>query len=138
MTLSLIIPVHNEIDQLDYTLKKLIKLKTKINQLEFVFIDDFSTDGTFKFLKKYSKNKKFIKLIRNKIGFKKILISDDLSMKSLKKDLKFNTIRTFSSGCNIALHCNGKINEMTTVASNSPLVDSFIIQKTSEFYKILR
>ena len=66
MTLSLIIPVHNEIDQLDYTLKKLIKLKTKINQLEFVFIDDFSTDGTFKFLKKYSRNKKFIKLIKNK------------------------------------------------------------------------
>ena len=59
-------------------------------------------------------------------------------MKSLKKDLKSNTIRTFSSGCNIALHCNGKLNEMTTVASNSPLVDSFIIQKTSEFYKILR
>ena len=66
MTLSLIIPVHNEIDQLDYTLKKLIRLKTKINQLEFIFIDDFSTDDTFKFLKKYSKNKKFIKLIRNK------------------------------------------------------------------------
>ena len=83
-------------------------------------------------------SEKVIKLIRNKIGFKKILISDDLSMKSLKKDLKFNTIRTFSSGCNIALHCNGKLNEMTTVASNSPLVDSFIIQKTSEFYKILR
>ena len=83
-------------------------------------------------------SEKVIKLIRNKIGFKKILISDDLSMKSLKKDLKFNTIRTFSSGCNIALHCNGKLNEMTTVASNSPLVDSFIVQKTSEFYKILR
>lgn len=66
MTLSLIIPVHNEIDQLDYTLIKLTKLRTKINQLEFVFIDDFSSDGTFKFLKKYSKNKKFIKLIRNK------------------------------------------------------------------------
>lgn len=66
MTLSLIIPVHNEIDQLDYTLKKLTKLKTKINQLEFVFVDDFSTDGTFKFLKKNTKNKKFIKLIRNK------------------------------------------------------------------------
>ena len=83
-------------------------------------------------------SKKIIALIRNKIGFKNILISDDLSMKSLKKDLKYNTLKTFSSGCNIALHCNGNINEMVTVASNSPLVNKFIIQKTSEFYKILR
>ena len=83
-------------------------------------------------------SKQMIALIRNKIGFKNILISDDLSMKSLKKDLKYNTFKTFSSGCNIALHCNGNINEMVTVASNSPLVNKFIIQKTSEFYKILR
>ena len=83
-------------------------------------------------------SKKMIALIRDKIGFKNILISDDLSMKSLKKDLKYNTLKTFSSGCNIALHCNGNINEMVTVASNSPLVNKFIIQKTSEFYKILR
>ena len=30
-------------------------------------------------------SKKLIKLIRNKIGLKNILISDDLSMKSLKR-----------------------------------------------------
>ena len=83
-------------------------------------------------------SKQMIALIRNKIGFKNILISDDLSMKSLKKDLEYNTLKTFSSGCNIALHCNGNIKEMVTVASNSPLVNKFIIQKTSEFYKILR
>ena len=83
-------------------------------------------------------SKQMIALIRNKIGFKNILISDDLSMKSLKKDLKYNTLKTFSSGCNIALHCNANIKEMVTVASNSPLVNKFIIQKTSEFYKILR
>ncbi|WP_440909499.1 glycoside hydrolase family 3 N-terminal domain-containing protein [Candidatus Pelagibacter sp.] len=83
-------------------------------------------------------SKKMIALIRNKIGFKNILISDDLSMKSLKKDLEYNTLKTFTSGCNIALHCNGNIKEMVTVASNSPLVNKFIIQKTSEFYKILR
>ena len=66
MTLSLIIPVYNEIDQLDYTLRKLNKLKKKINKIEFIFIDDFSSDNTFKYIKKYSKNKKFIKLFRNK------------------------------------------------------------------------
>ena len=78
-----------------------------------------------------------IKLIRNKIGFKNILISDDLSMKSLKDDLKTNTIKTFSAGCNLVLHCNGKMSEMRVVGENSPNVSNFIIKKTSLFYKIL-
>ena len=83
-------------------------------------------------------SKLLIKLIRNKIRFKNLLISDDLSMKSLKGTLKDNTIKTFNAGCNLALHCNGNFKEMLIVAKNSPLVDKFIIKKTSQFYKILR
>ncbi len=83
-------------------------------------------------------SKKMIKLIRNKIGFKNILISDDLSMKSLRGKLKENTIKMFNAGCNLALHCNGKIKEIEIVAQNSPFISRFIIKKTSQFYKILR
>ena len=83
-------------------------------------------------------SRKLISLIRNKIGFKNILISDDLSMKSLKGSLKENTIKTFNAGCNIALHCNGNLKEMEIVGKNSPIVSKFIIKKTSQFYKILR
>ena len=82
-------------------------------------------------------SKKMIKIIRNKIGFKNILISDDLSMKSLKGTLKDNTIKTFNSGCNLALHCNGNLKEMEIIAENSPLINNFISKKTSQFYKIL-
>ena len=82
-------------------------------------------------------SKKIIRIIRKIIGFKNILISDDLSMKSLKYDLKKNTIKTFSAGCNIALHCNGNLREMKIVGDNSPLLSKFIIKKTSQFYKIL-
>jgi len=82
-------------------------------------------------------SKKIIKLIRNKIGFKNILISDDLSMKSLKDNIMNKTIKTFKSGCNIALHCNGNLSEMKIIANNSPLISNFIIKKTSQFYKIL-
>ncbi len=82
-------------------------------------------------------SKKIIKLIRNKIGFKNILISDDLSMKSLKGSLTINTIKTFNAGCNIALHCNGNLNEMVIVGKNSPYINKFIVKKTSQFYKIL-
>ena len=82
-------------------------------------------------------SKKLINLIRKKIGFKNILISDDLSMKSLKGTLKENTIKAFNAGCNLVLHCNGKYKEMEIVGKNSPLIDSFIAKKTSQFYKIL-
>ena len=83
-------------------------------------------------------SRKMINIIRKKIGFKNLLISDDLSMKSLKKGLKINTIDTFKAGCNLALHCNGKLKEMEIVGKNSPLVSKFIIKKTSQFYNILR
>ena len=82
-------------------------------------------------------SKKMIQYIRHNIGFKNILISDDLSMKSLKDNMKNNTIKTFKAGCNIALHCNGNLNEMKIVANNTPLISSFIVKKTSQFYKIL-
>ena len=82
-------------------------------------------------------SKKVIRYIRNYIGFKNILISDDLSMRSLKNNMKNNTIKAFEAGCNLALHCNGKLNEMKIVAENSPLISNFISKKTSQFYKIL-
>ena len=82
-------------------------------------------------------SKKIINIIRKKIGFKNVLISDDLSMKSLKYDLSTNTIKSFEAGCNLALHCNGNFNEMKVVAENSPVVNNFIIKKTSLFYKNL-
>ena len=83
-------------------------------------------------------SRKMIDIIRKKVGFRNLLISDDLSMKSLKKGLKINTIDTFKAGCNLALHCNGKLKEMEIVGKNSPLVSKFITKKTSQFYNILR
>jgi beta-N-acetylhexosaminidase len=82
-------------------------------------------------------SKKMIKIIRNQIKFKNLLISDDLSMKSLKYSMKQNTIKAFKAGCNLVLHCSGNLKEMNIVAENSPKVNQFIRKKTSEFYKIL-
>ena len=82
-------------------------------------------------------SKKMIKIIRNQIKFKNLIISDDLSMKSLKYSIKLNTTKAFKAGCNLALHCNGNLREMNIVAENSPKVNAFILKKTSEFYKIL-
>jgi beta-N-acetylhexosaminidase len=54
-------------------------------------------------------SKKLINIIRNQIKFKNLLISDDLSMKSLKYSIEENTKRAFKAGCNLALHCNGNL-----------------------------
>jgi len=82
-------------------------------------------------------SKKIIKLVRNNIKFRNILISDDISMKSLKCSIKNSTDRAFSAGCDLVLHCNGDYKEMVVVANNSPLITKFIIKKTSQFYKII-
>ena len=82
-------------------------------------------------------SKKLIKLIRNKIGFRNILISDDLSMKSLKGNLKENAFKAFNAGCNLVLHCNGNLKEMEIVGKESPIINQFIYKKTSQFYKII-
>jgi len=82
-------------------------------------------------------SKKIIKLIRNNINFKNIIMSDDISMKSLKSSINVNTLKAFNAGCDLVLHCNGNFKEMCDVANNSPLLNKFIIEKTSQFYKII-
>ena len=84
-----------------------------------------------------TQSSKIIKLIRKKIGFKNLIISDDISMKALKGNIKANTLRAISAGCNLILHCNANYKEMRIVAENSPSVDNFIIKKTSQFYNFL-
>ena len=82
-------------------------------------------------------SKKTIQLIRDYIKFKNLLLSDDISMKSLKGSIGENTIKAFDAGCNLVLHCNGNYKEMNEVAIHSPLINKFIIKKTSQFYRII-
>ena len=82
-------------------------------------------------------SKRIINLIRNNIGFKNILITDDLSMKALNYSLEENVKKSFIAGCNLALHCNGNLKEMLIVAKNSPKIDNFILKKTSQLIDII-
>ena len=82
-------------------------------------------------------SKKGIKYIRKKIGFKNLIISDDISMKALKYSFDENVRKAYTSGCNLVLHCNANMKEMNSLAKISPKVNQFIIKKTSEFYKLL-
>ena len=91
--------------------------------------------------KKYvaTHSKKIIKnIIRKKIGFKGILISDDISMKALKYDLTTNARKSIEAGCNIVLYCAGNINDNFKLIKSLPYIDKFTSKKTSEIYKFLR
>ena len=84
-------------------------------------------------------SKKIIKdVIRKKIGFKGILISDDISMKALKYDLITNAKKSLEAGCNLVLYCSGNTNDNFKLIKSIPYIDKFTKKKTSEFYKLLR
>ena len=76
-------------------------------------------------------------VIRKKINFKGILISDDISMKALKFDLVTNAKKSLFAGCNIALYCAGNYNESSKLLKELPYIDNFTAKKTSQFYKFL-
>ena len=84
-------------------------------------------------------SKKIInQIIRKKIGFKGILMSDDISMKALKYDLITNAKKSIDAGCNLVLYCGGNISDNYKLIKSLPYIDKFTSEKTSEFYKFLR
>ncbi|MBA1339673.1 MAG: beta-N-acetylhexosaminidase [Pelagibacterales bacterium] len=76
-------------------------------------------------------------IIRKKIGFKGILISDDVSMKALKYDVVKNAKLAHEAGCNLILYCAGKTHEVKKILKEMPYIDAHTKKKTSEFYKFL-
>jgi beta-N-acetylhexosaminidase len=56
-------------------------------------------------------------IIRRRIGFDGFLISDDIGMEALSGSAGERAARTVEAGCDVALHCNGKFDEMVDVAA---------------------
>lgn len=54
--------------------------------------------------------------IRGEIGFDGLLFSDDLSMQALDGSIPERATAALAAGCDIALHCNGDLAEMTALA----------------------
>lgn len=74
-------------------------------------------------------SKKAIDLIRNEIGFKNILMSDDISMKALKQSFAFKTKAILEAGCDLVLHCNGDMAEMLEINSALPNLNETFLEK---------
>ena len=58
--------------------------------------------------------------ILHKNGFDGVLISDDLTMKALAGDLGELAAASIAAGCDLAMHCNGNLDEMTRIAGALP------------------
>lgn len=56
-------------------------------------------------------------VIRRAIGFDGVLLSDDLSMQALAGDLGERARASLAAGCDLVLHCNGRMDEMRAVAA---------------------
>jgi beta-N-acetylhexosaminidase len=61
-------------------------------------------------------------IIRGFIGFDGVLLSDDLSMQALGGGLGERAAGAIAAGCDVVLHCNGRLDEMRDVAAATPLL----------------
>lgn len=59
-------------------------------------------------------------IVRERIGFDGWLMSDDIGMEALKGDFSSRGAGVVAAGCDVALHCSGKMEEMVAVASSAP------------------
>ncbi|WP_420131233.1 beta-N-acetylhexosaminidase [Rhodopseudomonas sp.] len=59
-------------------------------------------------------------VIRGRIGFQGLLMSDDVSMNALDGTIADRTRASIAAGCDVVLHCNGKLDEMRQVAAEVP------------------
>ena len=59
-------------------------------------------------------------VIRDSIGFSGLLLSDDISMGALSGSIGERTTAAIAAGCDMVLHCNGRMDEMLAVAAAAP------------------
>ena len=62
--------------------------------------------------------------IRGQIGFDGLLISDDLDMKALTGDIPSRAVAVLEAGCDIALNCWGRLDDMLAIAERVPAMTS--------------
>ena len=91
-----------------YEMPEVDEIEDKLLNNDFKPLDDKNI-ATF--------SKKIIEtIIRNRIGFKGLLMTDDISMKAISDDVDIAALKSLSAGCDLVLHCNGKINEINKIA----------------------
>lgn len=68
-------------------------------------------------------------IMRGLIGYEGLIMSDDLSMQALSGSLRERAEAAFAAGCDVGLHCNGRMDEMTAVAEAAPALEGDALRR---------
>jgi beta-N-acetylhexosaminidase len=68
-------------------------------------------------------------VIRGEMSFDGLLMSDDLSMNALSGPLSVRAKAALFAGCDIVLHCNGKLEEMRDVADEAKPLEGAALKR---------
>lgn len=74
-------------------------------------------------------------VIRGFIGFQGLLMSDDISMGALSGPLAERTRAALAAGCDVVLHCNGRLDEMEAVAQTAPRLEGEAARRAAAVLK---
>jgi beta-N-acetylhexosaminidase len=62
-------------------------------------------------------------IIRQRIGFDGLLVSDDVSMNAISGDYSARASAIYDAGCDLVLHCNGRTEEMRRIGDAAPALE---------------
>lgn len=69
-------------------------------------------------------------IVRGSIGFDGALMTDDISMRALKAPFGERVRAATAAGCDLVLHCNGKMDEMREVVEATPLLSGKALERS--------
>ncbi|PPD44171.1 MAG: beta-N-acetylhexosaminidase [Methylocystis sp.] len=77
-------------------------------------------------------------IIRGRIGFDGLLMTDDLSMKALTGSFRDRAERAIGAGCDMVLHCNGALAEAEPVAEGAPVLAGKALERAEKALECVR
>ncbi|MGO4571441.1 beta-N-acetylhexosaminidase [Microvirga sp. 2TAF3] len=77
-------------------------------------------------------------IIRGHLGYDGLVMTDDLSMHALSGSFRDRTEAAFAAGCDMALHCNGRMEEMTAVAEGAPVLEGEALRRAEAALQRIR
>ena len=76
-------------------------------------------------------------IIRERIGFRGLLMSDDLSMGALSGDLASRAAASIAAGCDVVLHCSGELKPGEAIARSVPELEGDALRRANEALAML-
>ncbi len=77
-------------------------------------------------------------IIRGEIGFNGLLMSDDINMQALEGPLPARAEAALRAGCDVVLHCSGRMDEMQAIAPLCPTLSGEGLRRAEAAMRAMR